>query len=546
MQLPLTLNHTNDSSVLNSQPPAKQFKRFLPAVFACVLGANNLSLAVAATTPAEPTPPVLPKQPAQLSQTTSSVFSHDTVISLAQKLSQEPFKEAPKAPKELSELNYATYNQINYRENSAIWGGTPTKFSVQLFAPGFLYKNLVDIDVVENSRTSHIPLTDTSFDVPNDTIKSLLTQVGQYAGVRLHYPINDNNLKDEFIMFQGASYFKALSKGQNYGLSNRGLAIDVAQSKGEEYPLFKHFWVERPSKYQTAIVVHALLDSQSVTGAYRFGIYPGAPTRVDVDVTLFPRKDIQHVGLAPLTSMFLFGGLDTADKADYRPAVHNSEGLQIDRGNGERLWRPLNNPKKLQISAFGDEDIKGFGLIQRKRDFDNYQDLELHYHLRPSAWIEPLNDWGKGQLVLVEIPSNSQTNDNIVSYWEPEGGLKKDQPYRYSYRITSADDSPNMVSKVRVVKSVKGQVQAKGKELLIDYSNISPQDLDKITIEAGISKGKILSSRIVAHPNINGARVFLTFEPENTPLAELRIQLIKDNKPIAATWLYRWNSEDWP
>ncbi|MGL4938125.1 glucan biosynthesis protein, partial [Shewanella sp.] len=220
------MNHTNDSSVLNSQPPAKQFKRFLPAVLACVLGANNLSLAIAATTPAEPTPPVLPKQPAQLSQKTSSIFSHDTVISLAQKLSQEPFKEAPKAPKELSELNYATYNQINYRENSAIWGGTPTKFSVQLFAPGFLYKNLVDIDVVENSRTSQIPLTDTSFDVPNDTIKSLLTQVGQYAGVRLHYPINDNNLKDEFIMFQGASYFKALSKGQNYGLSNRGLAID--------------------------------------------------------------------------------------------------------------------------------------------------------------------------------------------------------------------------------------------------------------------------------------------------------------------------------
>lgn len=279
--------------------------------------------------------------------------------------------------------------------------------------------------MVENSHAFPIELTETAFNVPSDAIEKLLTQVGQYAGIRLHYPINDEGIKDEFIMFQGASYFRALSKGQTYGLSNRGLAIDVAQPKGEEYPLFKRFWVERPSKYQTAIVVHALLDSQSVTGAYRFGIYPGSPTRVEVDVTLFPRRDIQYVGLAPLTSMFLYGGLDSPDKPDYRPAVHNSEGLQIDRGNGERLWRPLNNPNKLQISAFGDEDIKGFGLIQRHRNFDYYQDLESNYHLRPSAWIEPLNDWGKGQLTLLEIPSNAETNDNIVAYWEPKGGLKK-------------------------------------------------------------------------------------------------------------------------
>ncbi|GMA81725.1 glucans biosynthesis protein G 2 [Shewanella glacialipiscicola] len=424
-------------------------------------------------------------------------------------------------------------------------GGSPTKFSVQLFAPGFLYKNLVDIDVVENSKAIPIELTEASFDVPNDAIEKLITQVGQYAGVRLHYPINDDETKDEFIMFQGASYFRVLSKGQTYGLSNRGLAIDVAQPKGEEYPLFKRFWVERPSKYQTAIVVHALLDSQSVTGAYRFGIYPGSPSRVEVEVTLFPRRDIPHVGLAPLTSMFLYGGLDSSDKPDYRPRVHNSDGLQVDRGNGERLWRPLNNPNKLQISAFGDEDIKGFGLIQRHRKFEDYQDLDANYQLRPSAWIEPLNDWGKGQLILLEIPSNAETNDNIVTYWEPQGGLKKDQPYKYSYRMTASNDSPSAASKARVVRSSKGQLVTKGKELLIDYSNINAQDIDKIRIDASISKGKIISSRIVAHPDINGARVFLNFEPESTNVAELRVQLNKDDKPLAATWLYRWNSDDW-
>lgn len=534
MRLNLVMNYPTGYPAL-----LKKLPFVILTAFVTVVGINNVN---AATTQAAPN---TEKKTEKKVEKKIETFSHDTVITLAEQLSQTPFKEAKKAPKELIDLNFDTYSKINYQENAAIWGGSPTKFSVQLFAPGFLYKNLVDIDVVENSKAIPIELTEASFDVPNDAIEKLITQVGQYAGVRLHYPINDDETKDEFIMFQGASYFRVLSKGQTYGLSNRGLAIDVAQPKGEEYPLFKRFWVERPSKYQTAIVVHALLDSQSVTGAYRFGIYPGSPSRVEVEVTLFPRRDIPHVGLAPLTSMFLYGGLDSSDKPDYRPQVHNSDGLQVDRGNGERLWRPLNNPNKLQISAFGDEDIKGFGLIQRHRKFEDYQDLDANYQLKPSAWIEPLNDWGKGQLILLEIPSNAETNDNIVTYWEPQGGLKKDQPYKYSYRMTASNDSPSAASKARVVRSSKGQLVAKGKELLIDYSNINAQDIDKIRIDASISKGKIISSRIVAHPDINGARVFLNFEPESTNVAELRVQLNKGDKPLAATWLYRWNSDDW-
>ena len=534
MRLNLVMNYPTGYPAL-----LKKLPFVILTAFVTVVGINNVN---AATTQAAPN---TEKKTEKKVEKKIETFSHDTVITLAEQLSQTPFKEAKKAPKELIDLNFDTYSKINYQENAAIWGGSPTKFSVQLFAPGFLYKNLVDIDVVENSKAIPIELTEASFNVPNDAIEKLITQVGQYAGVRLHYPINDDETKDEFIMFQGASYFRVLSKGQTYGLSNRGLAIDVAQPKGEEYPLFKRFWVERPSKYQTAIVVHALLDSQSVTGAYRFGIYPGSPSRVEVEVTLFPRRDIPHAGLAPLTSMFLYGGLDSSDKPDYRPQVHNSDGLQVDRGNGERLWRPLNNPNKLQISAFGDEDIKGFGLIQRHRKFEDYQDLDANYQLKPSAWIEPLNDWGKGQLILLEIPSNAETNDNIVTYWEPQGGLKKDQPYKYSYRMTASNDSPSAASKARVVRSSKGQLVAKGKELLIDYSNINAQDIDKIRIDASISKGKIISSRIVAHPDINGARVFLNFEPESTHVAELRVQLNKGDKPLAATWLYRWNSDDW-
>ena len=479
--------------------------------------------------------------------TQGQAFSHDTVIKLAKEIAKKPFQEPPKAPEALAELDYPTYRQINYQQDAAIWGHSPTKFSIQLFAPGFLYKDLVDVDVVENGKSYPVNVSESSFRVRDPSIGKLLAKVGKYAGMRLHYPINRPDYKDEFVVFQGASYFRAVSNGQNYGVSSLGLAIEMAQPEGEEHPLFKRFWIERPSINQTAIVVHALLDSESVTGAYRFGIYPGSPTWIDVDAILFPRRDIQHVGLAPLTSMFMHGPLDPPDNRDYRPAVHDSEALAMIRGNGERVWRPLDNPHTLQISAFMDENPKGFGLIQRHRDFAYYQDLEAKYHTRPSAWIKPPNDWGKGQVELVEIPSNSQANDNIVAFWQPENGLKKGQPYSFSYRLTWPDDIPPAANKVRIVRSAGGQKpfdNDQNKEVVIDYSHLSPDDIKKIKVDASISKGHIVESHIEPNPEINGARVFVTFDPQNADVAELRVQLKHDDKPVAATWLYRWISND--
>lgn len=473
-------------------------------------------------------------------------FSRETVIELARQLAEQPFKEPANAPEELKKLDYSTYRQINFQENAAIWGGTPTKFSVQLFAPGFLYKDLIDIDVVESGRSFPLELSETSFKVPNEAIGQKLVEVGKYAGLRLHYPLNNNDYQDEFIVFQGASYFRLVSKGQQYGISARGLAIDVAQPKGEEFPVFKRFWIERPSSSQDAIVVHALLDSKSVSGAYRFGIHPDAPSKIDVEAVLFPRTDIKHVGLAPLTSMFLYGGMDRPDKLDYRPAVHDSEGLQMRNGKGERLWRPLNNPQTLQISAFMDENPKGFGLIQRHRDFDYYQDLEANYHQRPSAWVQPVGDWGKGQVELVEIPSDSEENDNIVAYWKPAEGLKKGEPYQYAYKLTSPDDVPDNETSPRIVRSTSGLKLFDGnKEIVLDYTNIDSKDIEHINVIAHISQGKIIERRIQANPNINGARVTITFDPEDADVAEIRVQLNKDDKYAAPTWLYRWLNRDW-
>lgn len=468
-------------------------------------------------------------------------FSHDYVLNLARKLSEKPMQQPASAPAELTGLDYSEYRKINFQQNKAIWGDEPTLFSIQLFAPGFLYKDLIDIDVVESGRAYPLKVQPDSFSVPDSALADVLTKVGKYAGMRLHFPINRQDIKDEFIVFQGASYFRGVSKGQNYGISTRGLAVDVAQPMGEEFPLFKKFWIERPANSHHAIVVHALLDSQSITGAYRFGIYPGAPTRVDVRATLFPRRDIEHIGIAPLTSMFMFNAMDPADRPDYRPAVHDSEGLQILRGNGEMVWRPISNPSTLQVSAFGDENPKGFGLIQRQRCLSAFQDLEANYNKRPSVWVQPQGDWGRGAVELVEIPSDSESNDNIVAYWQPEGGLKKGEQATYSYMLTWPNDTPPLAGKVHIVRSAKGlKLFGNHPEVVIDYADLVVDDVEQLNMDASISTGEIIETVLERNPDINGVRAYVIFDPDSAKVAELRLQLKMDDEPVASTWLYRW------
>lgn len=471
-------------------------------------------------------------------------FSRNSVIEMARLLSQQPFVAPTRAPKALANLDYSEYRKINYQQDAAIWGGSPTRFSVQLFAPGYLYRELVDIDVVENGKSRPLQVSADSFHAPDPELANLLAEIGKYAGFRLHYPLNRADYADEFLVFQGASYFRGVSAGQAYGLSARGLAIDVAGPRGEEYPIFRRFWLERPSSSHESMVVHALLDSRRVTGAFRFGIYPGAPLRMDVEVTLFPREDIAHIGMAPLTSMFMHGPLDHADVPDYRPAVHDSEGLAIRRSNGERIWRPLANPRELQISAFIDDNPAGFGLVQRQRDFEHYQDLEAQYERRPSAWVQPLGDWGKGHVQLVEIPSDSEGNDNIVAYWRPERGLRKGEAFAYAYRLTWPGDvspGPNLAG---VVRSAGGRkLFSDLQEVMIDYGDLAVEDLEDIVAQAAINPGRIVESRVQANPAVNGVRVFLSLETDGPGTAEIRVDLKRGDEPLAETWLYRWLNE---
>jgi glucans biosynthesis protein len=472
-------------------------------------------------------------------------FSAEMVQRLAADLATKPFVASAQVSERWANIGYDQYRDIRFRREGAIWHGQRSNFELQLLPGGWLYKFPVSINLVVDGESRPI--------VPDNgwfTFGSLVgappadAQPIAFSGLRINGPINRPRLFDEIVVFQGASYFRAISKGQNYGLSARGLAIDTAQPSGEEFPFFRTFWVETPAIRQRYVVVHALLDSPSTTGAYKFRITGGVPTTIDVDVKLFPRRDIQHIGVAPLTSMFLFSGIDRSRINDFRPAVHDSDGLCIANAGGERIWRPLTNPRRLQVSAFSVRDIKGFGLIQRARSFANYEDLEARYERRPSAWIEPRGSWGDGSVLLVEIPSEEEIHDNVVAFWRPLRPYGKGQSYDFGYRISWPDDvfTPGAARVTDTFSGLTNGPERKTGALRYVVDFAGPELLNGGLPDASLysTAGKV-STPVVERNLSRGVRVDFLLDPGDAGLAELRLELKRHDKVISEVWLARWN-----
>ena len=365
-------------------------------------------------------------------------------------LAQKPYK-APdnKLPDTLKDLTYDRYRMIRFRPDQALWRNDGLPFQLQFFHRGFYYASRVDIFEVKDGLAYPVIYSPDMFsfgDQPVPDVKNL-----GFAGFRIHGLINRPYYFDEIGVFLGASYFRAVAKTLSYGLSARGLSLNTADPKGEEFPNFRTFWVERPAKGANSIVVHALLDSESAAAAYRFTIRPGETTIYDIEAALFPRVQIEQIGLASLTSMYFFGANDRAGVDDFRPEVHDSDGLAIQNGRGEQIWRPLNNPSALSISTYSDTNPRGFGLMQRERSFEQYQDSTARVETRPSLWVEPSGDWGDGEVRLIEIPSKSETNDNIAAFWVPRWPAKPGSRMEYSYRLSALLDDEALSPQARVV-----------------------------------------------------------------------------------------------
>ena len=475
----------------------------------------------------------------------SVAFSPGEVQKLARTLAAEKFvRPKEDLPKPWQDLGYDQYRDIRFKRDRAIWASERLPFLVELFHRGFIFKDAVEMYVVANGKARRLVYAPDLFTFGAGAPPLPDGTVTDFSGFRILAYLNRLDSFDECVVFQGASYFRAVAKAQAYGLSARGLALNTASQEGEEFPFFRTFWIEQPQPEARAIVVHALLDSLSTTGAYRFTIRPGEATVMDVEMTLYPRVELKRAGLAPLTSMFFFASHDRVGIDDFRSAVHDSDGLAIWNGRGEWLWRPLINPAMLQISDFIDDNPRGFGLLQRHRSFADYQDLEAHYELRPSLWVETIGHWGNGSVQLVEIPSKSEYHDNIVAFWRPSQPIPAQSEYRLTYRLHWCWTPPAVPALATVADTRSGAGLEKGSRLfaidfvggrLAELSHDAPVKPDIVT-SAGAVKHPIAH----ANPARRGWRVSFVLDPAGAKLCDLRCFLKIGDEPLSEVWSYRW------
>jgi glucans biosynthesis protein len=474
-------------------------------------------------------------------------FGLDDVAARASSLASRPYKPpAVNLPTELRELDYDAYRDIRYRPEKALWRAEKLPFELMFFHQGRAVSEPVKINVIEPSGTRVVDFDPALFDYGKNKLDPKILQGLGFNGFRVHYAINKPGYKDEVLVFQGASYFRAVGKGQGYGLSARGLAVDTAGADGEEFPRFVEFWVERPRARATSLTIYALLDSRRVAGAYRFVLTPGNETTMQVTARLFLREKIGKLGLAPLTSMYTFGE-NQPGRDDYRPEVHDSDGLSVHLGDGEWIWRPLVNPRRLLITSFATTHPRGFGLMQRDRSPASYEDPEAPYERRPSGWVEPIGNWGAGRIELVQIPTPDETNDNIVAYWVPQAAPVPGKAFEYAYRLhwQSAGTMPD--GKGAVVQTRRGRGFARKPDgdiqYVVDFDGPELRALNgPADVEAVVwadANAEVHERNLFRNPVSGAWRMTLRFKRNDAAKpVELRAYLKQQQTILTETWSY--------
>ncbi len=469
--------------------------------------------------------------------------SFEDVAARARVLAAQPYREPDRVPQWLSELDYDKWRDIRFRPERAHWGGQNVPFTLQFFHPGLFYDRVVKINEIDAQGARPIPFSPSLFDYGDSGIGSQVPQNLGFAGFRVHHPLKRQDYFDEVIVFLGASYFRAVGRDLVYGLSSRGLAVDTALSSGEEFPWFREFWILRPGPGRKQFVILALLDSPSVAGAYRFSVTPGVDTLVDVDLQLFFRRQVSKLGIAPLTSMFLQGENRLGSVEDFRPEVHDSDGLLLETQGSEWIWRPLDGRRRLTVTSFALENPRGFGLIQRDRNFDHFQDLEARPDIRPSGWVAPKGEWGRGRVELVEIPTRDDTNDNVVSMWVPDAPATG--MLELSYQITWFGENKNLSPNGRAVDTRRDRGNLPDvHRFVIDFQGGQlaklPADavLQGVIATGGSPGAEIVGQQVMKNPVTGGWRLVFQVRPSGSEPVELRAFLQRGESALTETWSY--------
>lgn len=487
-------------------------------------------------------------------ETEVAPFSYDSLTDRMRLLSKEPYQQPKPVEGFLANLDYDGYQMIRYRPDRSRWQEDGQIFRLQAFHMGWLFEEPVAIHEIVDGQVTPLGFSTSDFEydkgisqtVPENTV------MPGVAGFRLLSPLNRADRFDELIAFLGASYFRALGRANVYGLSARGLAVNTGHSAGEEFPRFSEFWLEHPAPGSDTVVIYGALTSQSVTGAYRFVVRPDETTTVDVTARLFLRNDIAQLGIAPITSMFLFGGSDPDELDDFRVAVHDSEALILNTRANETFYRPLNNPPRLASSYLGAQDPASFGLVQRSRGFDAYLDAQAHYEKRPSLIVEPLGNWGVGNVRLVEIPTNLEGNDNIVAFWVPDGEMRAGRELEVMYRLhwgmnPPADSHPQRAQVLRTRVGEGGVAGVEGKagrrKFVVDFGGGLLRELPAdAKVEPHVSATNGTATEVVLS-QISGTQTWrLVIEVESAAgaVVELKANLSGYGRDLTETWLYQW------
>ena len=481
--------------------------------------------------------------------TFAGAFGFADVEAKAKSLAEESYQAPQPVPEFLRKLSYDEFRSIRFNPEESLWRDADSKFQVMLMAPGLYFKHAVKINVIDAEGVHDLNFNKNFFTTDNENLRKRLPADLGYAGFKLTFPINNDDVQDQFLVFAGASYFRGVGKSDRFGISARGAALDTGLMSGEEFPDFVEFWLERPSKNSDQMKIFGLLNSPRVAGAYEFVVNPGDSTILDVRATLFTRERIELLGVAPLTSMFYYGENTARPVGDWRPEVHDSDGLLVHNGTGEWLWNPLNNPKSLHIQSFYVDNAKGFGLVQRDRAFASYEDTEAVYEKRPSTWVTPKGEWGEGRVVLVEIPTPDETNDNIVAFWSPRKPVEGGQTLNFAYSLGFGADPVETESLGKAVNSFlgRGDIMGGGNEagayrVVVDFDGGALEGLDgnsPVAIDATAQQGsEILEEYVTYVPDVDRWRLSMLAKPANGKSLALRAALKLDGKPVSETWTY--------
>lgn len=477
-------------------------------------------------------------------------FGFDDVIAKAKALAAKPYKAPDQIPKFMTDLSFNQYNNIRFNPDQSLWRDSHSRFQVTMVSPGLYYTHPVQINVVNSEGVHPLNYDKSNFSYPSDDLEKRVPPDLGYAGFKLTYPLVKGNTQTPFLVFAGASYFQGIGKPNVFGSSARGVAIDTGLPTGEQFPSFVEYWLVRPVPDAHAMLFYALLDGKSVTGAYQFTVYPGNRTLLRVRAVLIPRQSVKLMGVAPLTSMFYYGENTPRPKGEWRRQVHDADGLLIHNGgSNEWLWRPLINPKSLQIDYFSTQNLRGFGLMQRHTDFSDYQDLGARYDRRPSIWVEPQEDWGNGNVVLVQLPTDKESNDNIAAFWSPTKAWPAKQPVTLNYNLSFGDPGVSGETMAHATNTFIGAGHradggdAKGTyRVLVDFTggpldNLRP-NASVVGRVSALDGGQILEQFPEYVPPIHGWRLSILAKPADGKPLNLRAYLAKGDQTLSETWSY--------